>query len=50
VGRLSTLAEIFSFLKRRKKAWLWIVVLSLLCMAGLITITSTVAPFIYTLF
>jgi len=47
---LSALGEIFTFLKSRKKAWLWIVVLALLCMAGFITLTAAVAPFIYTLF
>lgn len=50
MSRLRNIAEIFHFLKARNKAWLWVVVLALLFMAGFITLSQTILPFIYTLF
>ena len=49
---LSILAELWNFLRVRKKYWLLPVVLMLGLMGGLIVLTkgSAVAPFIYTLF
>ncbi|HXW23829.1 MAG TPA: DUF5989 family protein [Xanthobacteraceae bacterium] len=49
---MSILAELWNFLRVRKKYWLLPVVLMLGLMGGLIVLTkgSAVAPFIYTLF
>jgi hypothetical protein len=49
---LSIVAELWSFLRVRKKYWLLPVVVMLVLMGGLIVLTkgSAVAPFIYTLF
>jgi hypothetical protein len=49
---LSILAELWRFLRVRKKYWLLPVVVMLALMGGLIVLTkgSAVAPFIYTLF
>ena len=49
---LSIVAELWSFLRVRKKYWLLPVVVMLALMGGLIVLTkgSAVAPFIYTLF
>ena len=49
---LSIVAELWSFLRVRKKYWLLPVVVMLTLMGGLIVLTkgSAVAPFIYTLF
>jgi hypothetical protein len=49
---LSIVAELWSFLRVRKKYWLLPVVAMLALMGGLIVLTkgSAVAPFIYTLF
>jgi hypothetical protein len=49
---LSIVAELWSFLRARKKYWLLPVVVMLALMGGLIVLTkgSAVAPFIYTLF
>jgi Family of unknown function (DUF5989) len=49
---LSIIAELWSFLRVRKKYWLVPVVVMLGLMGGLIVLTkgSAVAPFIYTLF
>ena len=46
------LVEIWSFLKQRKKLWLLPIVLILLTLGVLIVLTqsSAIAPFIYTLF
>jgi len=49
---MSILAELWSFLKVRKKYWLAPILLMLLVFGGLIILAqgSAVAPFIYTLF
>ena len=46
------IAEIYNFLKVRKKFWLLPVIIILAIFGGLIVLTqgSAVAPFIYTLF
>jgi Family of unknown function (DUF5989) len=48
----SILAELWSFLRVRKKYWLTPIVLLLIIFGGLIILAqgSAVAPFIYTLF
>jgi hypothetical protein len=45
-------AELWAFMKERKKFWLLPIVLILVLFGGLIVLTqgSAVAPFIYTLF
>ena len=45
-------AELWAFMKERKKFWLLPIVVVLLLFGGLIVLTqgSAVAPFIYTLF
>ena len=49
---MSTVGDLWSFLKERKKWWLLPMVLVLLLFGTLIVLTSgsAVAPFIYTLF
>ncbi len=49
---MSILAELWQFLRVRKKFWLLPIVLVLLVFGGLIILVqgSAVAPFIYTLF
>jgi hypothetical protein len=49
---MSILAELWAFLRVRKKYWLAPIVLVLLVFGGLILLAqgSAVAPFIYTLF
>jgi len=49
---MAILAELWSFLKVRKKYWLAPILLMLLVFGGLIILAqgSAVAPFIYTLF
>jgi hypothetical protein len=49
---MSILAELWAFLRARKKYWLAPIVLMLVVFGGLIILTqgSAVAPFIYTLF
>jgi len=49
---MSILAELWAFLKVRKKYWLAPILLMLLVFGGLIILAqgSAVAPFIYTLF
>lgn len=46
------LAEIWRFLKARKKLWLLPIILAMLVLGGLLILAqgSVVAPFIYTLF
>jgi hypothetical protein len=46
------LAELWAFMRERKKFWLLPIVLVLLDLGGLMVLTqgSAVAPFIYTLF
>ena len=52
MGKLSIIAEFWTFLKVRKKWWLAPIVIFLLLLGALIVFTegSAVAPFIYTLF
>lgn len=52
MGKLSILKEFWGFLKVRKKWWLTPIILVLLLLGFLIVVTqsSAVAPFIYTLF
>lgn len=52
MSKLSILNEFFDFLKTRKRYWLLPIVLVLLLVAVLIFFaeSSTVAPFIYTLY
>jgi len=49
---MSFLAELWAFLKVRKKFWLLPVILVMLLVGGLLLLAqgSAVAPFIYTLF
>ena len=50
-NRIEILREFFEFLKIRKKLWLTPIVVVLVVLGALILFTSTsVAPFIYTLF
>ena len=52
MGKLSILKEFWDFLKVRKKWWLTPIIIVLLLLGFLIIMTqsSAVAPFIYTLF
>lgn len=52
MGKLSILAEIWAFLRARKKWWLVPIFVMLLLMAGVLLLTegSAIAPFIYALF
>lgn len=49
---MSFLAEFWSFLRARRKFWLWPIVIFLVIFGGLLVLAqgSAVAPFIYTLF
>ena len=49
---MSFVAELWEFLRVRKKFWLMPIVLMMLIFGGLVILTkgSAVAPFIYTLF
>ncbi|MFQ5483013.1 MAG: DUF5989 family protein [Nitrospinaceae bacterium] len=49
---MSFLAELWAFMRERKKFWLLPIVIMMVLMGGLIVLTqgSAVAPFIYTLF
>jgi hypothetical protein len=49
---MSFLAELWTFLRLRKKFWLMPIVIMLLVFGGLVILAegSAVAPFIYTLF
>jgi hypothetical protein len=49
---MSILAELWTFLRTRKKFWLTPIVVVLLAFGGLIVLVqgSAIAPFIYTLF
>ncbi len=49
---MTFLAELFSFLRARKKLWLMPLILIILVFGGLIILAqgSALAPFIYTLF
>lgn len=52
MGKLSILAEIWVFLRVRKKWWLVPIFVVLVLMAGVLLLTegSAIAPFIYALF
>ncbi len=52
MGKLSILKEFWEFLKVRKKWWLAPIIIVLVLLGALIVLTesSAVAPFIYTLF
>jgi hypothetical protein len=51
MGRLTVLKEFWEFLRVRKKLWLTPIVAMLVLLGALILFTSSsVAPFIYTLF
>lgn len=52
MGKISVLKEFWNFLKVRKKWWLAPIVIALMLLGSLIVLTksSAVAPFIYTLF
>ena len=49
---MSFVAELWEFLRARKKFWLLPIVIMMLIFGGLVVLTkgSAVAPFIYTLF
>ena len=49
---MSFIAELWEFLRSRKKVWLTPIVLLMLLFGGLVVLTkgSAIAPFIYTLF
>ena len=49
---MSFIAELWEFLRSRKKFWLMPIVVMMLIFGGLVILTkgSAVAPFIYTLF
>ena len=49
---MSTLTELWEFLRDRKKLWLLPIIVVLLIFGGLVILTqgSAVAPFIYTIF
>jgi competence protein ComGC len=49
---LDLLADLWAFMKERKKFWLLPIILVLLVLGGLLVLAqgSAVAPFIYTLF
>ncbi len=51
-SKLSMLADVWAFLRVRKKWWLGPIILFLLLMAALIVLTegSSLAPFIYAIF
>ena len=48
---MSILKELWSFLRARKKYWLWPIFFTMVLLGALIVLTqgSAVAPFIYTL-
>ncbi|MBI1978230.1 MAG: hypothetical protein HYS55_05710 [Candidatus Omnitrophica bacterium] len=52
MGKLSILKELWAFLKVRKKWWLAPIIIVLVLLGALIVVTEStaVAPFIYTLF
>jgi len=52
MSKLSSMLEIWDFLKERKKWWLGPIILALVILGILIVLTegSAIAPFIYTLF
>jgi hypothetical protein len=52
VAQVSFVAELWEFLRARKKFWLMPIVIMMVIFGGLVILTkgSAVAPFIYTLF
>ncbi len=52
MSKLSTISELWQYLKVRKKWWLAPILIFLLLLGGLIILTqgSALAPFIYSLF
>jgi len=52
MSKLSTLKELWEFLRVRKKWWLLPIILFLILLGGLIVLTqgSALAPFIYAIF
>jgi len=52
MSKLSTLSELWQFLKVRKKWWLAPILIFILLLGGLIILTqgSALAPFIYAIF
>jgi hypothetical protein len=52
MSRLSTLGELWSFLRARKKWWLAPILIFLILLSALLVLAegSALAPFIYTLF
>ena len=52
MGKLAIMGEFWAFLKHRKKWWLGPIVVILVLLGALLVLTesSAVAPFIYTLF
>lgn len=52
MSKLSTISELWQFLKIRKKWWLAPILIMLLLLGGLIILTkgSALAPFIYAIF
>jgi Family of unknown function (DUF5989) len=49
---MSTLIELWSFMRERKKFWLLPIFIMMIVLGGLLVLTkiSAIAPFIYTLF
>jgi hypothetical protein len=52
MGKLSTIAQLWQFLRQRKKYWLMPIIFFLILLGGLIVLTkgSALAPFIYAIF
>lgn len=52
MGKLSTIGQLWQFLRERKKWWLMPIVFFLILLGGLIILTkgSALAPFIYAIF
>ncbi|WOJ91043.1 DUF5989 family protein [Methylocapsa polymorpha] len=49
---MSTIVELFNFLRSNNKLWLYPIIITMLIIGGLLLVseTSVVAPFIYALF
>ena len=49
---MSIIAELWRFMRARKKYWLWPIIVLMLALGALIVLAqgSAIAPFIYTLF
>ncbi len=52
MSRVSSLVELWAFLRARKKWWLGPIIVTLILLGALLFLTegSVIAPFIYTLF